>query len=143
MRSPADASPPPLQTTAHGSGPMWFATPSSQWTSTTYSLPVSRRTPILRNRQRRLILHPHQIQSVRRRYRAAGGAAAGGECGGEVIGAPAAFADPHQRTHHRTHLAVQERTRGSEDRNRIAVPDHVELVERLLRRFRLAFGVAK
>jgi hypothetical protein len=23
---------------------MWFATPSSQWTSTTYSLPVSRRT---------------------------------------------------------------------------------------------------
>jgi hypothetical protein len=29
---------------AHGSGPMWFATPSSQWTCTTYSLPVSRRT---------------------------------------------------------------------------------------------------
>ena len=28
----------------HGSGPMWFATPSSQWTCTTYSLPVSRRT---------------------------------------------------------------------------------------------------
>jgi uncharacterized protein len=28
----------------HGSGPMWFATPSSRWTSTTYSLPVSRRT---------------------------------------------------------------------------------------------------
>jgi hypothetical protein len=25
-------------------GPMWFATPSSQWTCTTYSLPVSRRT---------------------------------------------------------------------------------------------------
>lgn len=25
-------------------GPMWFAIPSSQWTSTTYSLPVSRRT---------------------------------------------------------------------------------------------------
>jgi hypothetical protein len=23
---------------------MWFATPSSQWTLTTYSLPVSRRT---------------------------------------------------------------------------------------------------
>jgi hypothetical protein len=23
---------------------MWIATPSSQWTSTTYSLPVSRRT---------------------------------------------------------------------------------------------------
>jgi hypothetical protein len=29
---------------AHGSGPMWFAPPSSQWTCTTYSLPVSRRT---------------------------------------------------------------------------------------------------
>jgi hypothetical protein len=29
---------------AHGSGPMWFATPSSQWTCTIYSLPVSRRT---------------------------------------------------------------------------------------------------
>ena len=25
-------------------GPMWIATPSSQWTCTTYSLPVSRRT---------------------------------------------------------------------------------------------------
>ncbi len=28
----------------HGSGPMWIASPSSQWTCTTYSLPVSRRT---------------------------------------------------------------------------------------------------
>jgi hypothetical protein len=26
---------------------MWFAIPSSQWTLTTYSLPVSRRTPTL------------------------------------------------------------------------------------------------
>ena len=34
----------PRGRTAHGSGPMWFATPSSQWTCTTYSLPVSRRT---------------------------------------------------------------------------------------------------
>ena len=41
--------PPPSRTTAHGSGPMWIATPSSQWTCTTYSLPVSRRTPILRD----------------------------------------------------------------------------------------------
>jgi hypothetical protein len=30
--------------TAHGSGPVWFATPSPHWTSTTYSLPVSWRT---------------------------------------------------------------------------------------------------
>ena len=29
MRSPADASPTPSRTPAHGSGPMWFATPSS------------------------------------------------------------------------------------------------------------------
>ena len=43
MRSPTDASPTPSRTPAHGSGPMWIATPSSQWTFTTYSLPVSRR----------------------------------------------------------------------------------------------------
>ena len=44
VRSPTDASPTPSRMPAHGSGPMWFATPSSQWTCTTYSLPVSRRT---------------------------------------------------------------------------------------------------
>src|ERR1700719_4563683 len=43
-RSPADASPKSSRMPAHGSGPMWFAIPSSQWTCTTYSLPVSRRT---------------------------------------------------------------------------------------------------
>src|SRR5277367_6586488 len=42
--SPADASLTSSRTPAHGSGPMWVATPSSQWTFTTYSLPVSRRT---------------------------------------------------------------------------------------------------
>ncbi len=46
MRSPTDASPPPSRTTTHGSGPMWIATPSSQRTSTVYSLPVSRRTAV-------------------------------------------------------------------------------------------------
>jgi hypothetical protein len=44
MRSPADASPTSSRAPAHGSGSMWFAIPSSQWTCTTYSLPVSRRT---------------------------------------------------------------------------------------------------
>ena len=44
VRSPTDASPPSLRTTAHGSGPMWLATPSSCRTCTDYSLPVSRRT---------------------------------------------------------------------------------------------------
>jgi len=41
MRSPADASPTPSRRPTHGSEPMWIATPSSQWTCTTYSLPVS------------------------------------------------------------------------------------------------------
>jgi hypothetical protein len=45
-RSPADASPGPSRGPTHGSGPMWIATPSSRWTCTTYSLPVSRRTTV-------------------------------------------------------------------------------------------------
>jgi len=45
-RSPADASTTPSRVTPHSSGPMWVATPSSQWTFTTYSWPVSRRTPL-------------------------------------------------------------------------------------------------
>jgi len=43
MRSPVNASPKPSRATAHDSGPMWIATPSSQGTCTLYSLPVSRR----------------------------------------------------------------------------------------------------
>ena len=50
VRSPADASPAPSRMPTHGSGPMWFATPSSWWTFTTYSLPVSRRTDNLDGR---------------------------------------------------------------------------------------------
>src|SRR5207344_2941944 len=66
MRSPVNASPKPSRATAHDSGPMWIATPSSQGTCTLYSLPVSRRfaylvrfTPVsdrradIRNRQLR------------------------------------------------------------------------------------------
>jgi hypothetical protein len=45
VRSPTDASPTPSRLPAHGSGPMWLAIPSSQWTCTISSLPVSRRTP--------------------------------------------------------------------------------------------------
>ncbi|MGF6935555.1 hypothetical protein OKW41_004717 [Paraburkholderia sp. UCT70] len=45
-RTPADASSTSSRMPAHGSGPMWFAIPSSQWTCTTYSLPVSRRTRV-------------------------------------------------------------------------------------------------
>src|SRR5262249_13317116 len=47
-RSPADASPTSSRMLAHGLGPMWAATPSSRWTCTTYSLPVSRRTRVKR-----------------------------------------------------------------------------------------------
>ncbi len=50
MRSPADASPTSSRAPAHGSGPMRFAIPSSQWTCTTYSLPVSRRTDSYREK---------------------------------------------------------------------------------------------
>ena len=42
--SSTDASPPSSRATAHGSRPMWLATPSSYRTCTDYSLPVSRRT---------------------------------------------------------------------------------------------------
>jgi hypothetical protein len=44
VRSPADASPASSRRQAHGSGPTWIASPSSQRTFTTYSLPVLRRT---------------------------------------------------------------------------------------------------
>ena len=44
MLSPVNASPRPSRAPAHGSGSMWFATPSSWGTRTPYSLPVSRRT---------------------------------------------------------------------------------------------------
>jgi hypothetical protein len=45
-RRTADASPTSSRMPAHGLGPMRVATPSSQWTCTTYSLPVSRRTRV-------------------------------------------------------------------------------------------------
>jgi len=47
MRSPVNASLMPSRAAAHDSGSMRFATPSSLWTCTIYSLPVSRRTPLL------------------------------------------------------------------------------------------------
>ena len=39
-RSPVNASPRPSRVTAHDSGSMWFATPSSWWTFTSYFLPA-------------------------------------------------------------------------------------------------------
>src|SRR5271165_820307 len=46
MRSPTDASTEPSRMPPHGSGPMWFATPSSRRTFTPYSLPVSTGAPV-------------------------------------------------------------------------------------------------
>ena len=56
MRTPVNASPPPSRATAHDSGPLWFATPSVQWTFTIYSSPVSPAHPQLRSR----LLHAGQ-----------------------------------------------------------------------------------
>src|SRR5436190_19872949 len=56
MPSPADASPASLRMPTHGSGPMWIATPSSYWTCTTYSLPVSRRTSSDTHQSRRPLI---------------------------------------------------------------------------------------
>jgi hypothetical protein len=49
MRTPTDASDLPSRTSTHGSGTTWFATPSSQWTFTFYSLPVSPAPPTPKN----------------------------------------------------------------------------------------------
>ena len=57
---PTDASPASSRMTAHGLGPMWFATPSSQWTCTTYSLPVSRRTRV-KTRNLEVFGGPHTL----------------------------------------------------------------------------------
>src|SRR6516165_1109709 len=40
MRPPVNASPRPSRVTAHDSGSMWVATPSSWWTFTSYFLPA-------------------------------------------------------------------------------------------------------
>ncbi len=44
IRSPTGASPTPSRAPVHGSGATWIANPSSQWTFSTYFLPVSQRT---------------------------------------------------------------------------------------------------
>jgi hypothetical protein len=62
--SPTDASPPPLRATAHGSGPMWLATPSSYRICTDYSLPVSRRTAKESVRHRASSLGPARPRAI-------------------------------------------------------------------------------
>ena len=57
------------------------------------------------------IVHPHQIEPVRRRDRAGGGAVARFKRRFEIGGAPLSLADELQRADHRAHLVVQERAR--------------------------------
>jgi hypothetical protein len=66
MRSPADASPLPLRTAPHGSGPTWIATPSSYRTCTDYSLPVSRRTAPVTKITQTALENPRPSQPQRR-----------------------------------------------------------------------------
>src|ERR1700719_1059423 len=87
-----------------------------------------------------LIVHPDQVKPIRRRHRTAGFAITRLQCTREIVGAPSAFTDLDQRTSHRPHLVMQERARRCVDAQLVMVPFHIEAVERLHRRFRLAFG---
>src|SRR5271155_797560 len=62
MRSPTDASPSSSRMPTHGSGPMRIATPSLQWTFTTYSLPVSTGAPVCK------ILNEQDVKPHKVRY---------------------------------------------------------------------------
>src|SRR5262245_37785570 len=57
------------------------------------------------------IIHPREIEPVRRRDRSAGGAVALLERGGNIVGGPLALAHERERADHRAHLRVQERAR--------------------------------
>ena len=69
------------------------------------------------------VIHPHQIQPIRRRDGTTSGAVARGQCRRKIVGAPAPVADPDQRADHRAHLAVQKRARRGHDVDGVAVPD--------------------
>src|ERR1019366_1511926 len=85
------------------------------------------------------IIHLHQIESLRRRHGGAGGSVARVAPGREVVHAPAALAHEHQRADHRAHLRMQERARAGRDPHLRAGAHHIEPIERLDRRFALAF----
>src|SRR5260370_24900541 len=86
------------------------------------------------------IIHPDQIEPVRRRYRTTGIAVARRQCAREIVRAPSAFADLDQRAHHRAHLVMPERARRCVDASLVAVPLYDQRVKRVYRRFRLALG---
>src|SRR5206468_11700620 len=62
---------------------------------------------------------------------------------GNIIDRPLALAYERERANHRAHLRMQERARRSHDLNVVRAPMHVELIERLHRRFRLTFDIAE
>src|SRR5258708_5706715 len=86
------------------------------------------------------IIHPDAIEPVRRSYRTTGIAVARRQWAREIVRAPSAFADLDERTHHRPHLVMQKRARRCVDAHLVAVPFHIQPVERLHRRFRLTLG---
>jgi len=61
MRSPTDASPTLSRVPAHGSGPMWFATPSPWGTCTSYSLPVLIGAPGIKDH---LAFYPDRVDPI-------------------------------------------------------------------------------
>src|ERR1700732_2500027 len=109
-------------------------------------LPTHRRTLFRRiapRRGDRSVIDSHQIQPLWWGDLTARGAVARGERRGEIIGAPLAFPDVHQRTSHRAHLVLQERTRRGADTDLFASARDIEAIERLYRRFGLALGRAE
>src|SRR5271169_743603 len=91
----------------------------------------------------RRIAYLDQVEALGRGGRTAGATVAGGKCCGDIIGPPAAESDQLQGARHVAHLAMQERTRPRLDPNLVAAAGHLERVERLQRRVRLAQPVAK
>ena len=84
-----------------------------------------------------------RYKPVRRRDRAAGGAVARLQRRRKILGAPAALAHQSQRADHRAHLVMQERARRRGDADLVAFALHIQAIERLHRRFGLAFGGAE
>src|SRR5260370_23337380 len=80
------------------------------------------------------IIHPDEIEPVRRSDRTTGIAVARRQCAREIVRAPAAFADLDQRAHHRPHLVMQERARRCvrSEEHTSELQSHLNLVCRLL-----------
>ena len=93
--------------------------------------------------KRPIIVHPNEIEAVRGRHRTAAAAVGRLERRLERLRAPAPRPDLDQRSHHRAHLAMQERARARFEHDLVAVAPDVEPVEGADRRFRLALQIAE